>query len=225
MKKSKENILITRSLKDESPIWQLSKDGHQLIAQSFLDIIPLSITEIPIADVYFYYSKNAARLFVKAAQKLQLDLSKYNHAAMGEGTASVLENLEIKLNFIGKDTPKDTAQSLIDQYTGSTLCFVRAMQSTRSIQKLWPYEYSEVIAYSASPKSIQITKKINTILATSPMNLEAALQCCDVSDLKRIVCIGPTTYKAALRLSNVEIFMAKESNEVAMLASYFEVTL
>lgn len=220
MKKSKENILITRALTKESSIWQLSDDGHKVIAQSFLDIVPRSIHEIPLADIYFYYSKNAAKYFIEAANALQHDLSKAEHAAMGNGTAQMLESLGIKPNFVGVDIPKITAQSIIDKYAGTSICFVRAEQSTQSIQKLWQTQYSEVIAYSVKPKSIQIQEKVHTIFATSPMNLEAAMKCCDVKDLKRIICIGPTTYNTAVKLSDVYIVMSDQSNEGSMLDAY-----
>ena len=224
MKKSKENILITRTLSKESPFWQLSDDGHKVIAQSFLDITPTSIHEIPLADVYFYYSKNAAKYFLSAANALQYDLSKSEHAAMGSGTAQTLESFGIKTNFVGVDKPKNIAQSLINKYTDTSICFVRADQSTQSIQKLWKNEYSEVIAYSVKPRSIKIQEEIHTIIATSPINLKAALQSINVKYLKRIVCIGPTTYNAAAQISGVDIIiiMADKANEESMLSAYIK---
>ncbi len=222
MKKSKENILITRTLGKESPIWQLSNDGHQVIAQSFLEIKPILITQIPVADVYFYYSKNAAKYFLLSASSLQQDISKSDHAAMGNGTAQILESHGITPSFVGTDTPAKIAQSLIRKYANSSICFVRADQSTRSIQKLWPSKYSEAISYNTQPLFVEVKEEIHTILATSPMNLEAALSCCDISALKRIVCIGPTTYAIATKLSNTSIIVAHKSSEQAMLKAYLD---
>lgn len=225
MKKSKENILITRTLSKDSPLWQLSDDGHQIIHHSFLDIIPGVISEIPVANVYFYYSKNAVQYFLEAAKALHQDLSICDHAAMGSGTAQMLESHGIPPNFIGTQTPRITAELLIEKYVKSTICFVRAEQSTLSIQKHWPNEYSEVISYSATPKSIQIREEIHTIFATSPMNLKVAMECCNVKELKRIICIGPTTYSAAVKLSSVDIIMAEQSNERAMIDSFLSINL
>lgn len=222
MKKNKKNILITRTINKESPFWQLSNDGHKVIARSFVDIIPKTIHEIPLANVYFYYSKNAAKYFLRAANVLQYDLSKSEHAAMGSGTAQMLESLGIKTNFVGVDKPKSIAQSLINKYADTSICFVRADQSTQSIQKFWKNEYSEVIAYSVNPRSIKIQEEIHTIIATSPMNLISALKCCNVKNIKRIVCIGPTTYNAAASISDVDIIMADKANEESMLEAYIK---
>jgi uroporphyrinogen-III synthase len=128
--------------------------------------------------------------------------------------------LGIKTNFVGVDKPKSIAQSLINKYADTSICFVRADQSTQSIQKFWKNEYSEVIAYSVNPRSIKIQEKIHTIIATSPMNLIAALKCCNVKNIKHIVCIGPTTYNAAASISDVDIIMADKANEESMLEAY-----
>lgn len=220
MRKSKENILITRVLSTESPLWQLQDDGHTLIDQSYLDILPEKINHIPKADVYFYYSKNAVKHFMKAAAKLEVDLIHSEHAAMGQGTARALEGYEIKANFIGATTPEKTSQLLIQRYGGHSICFVRAERSTRSIQKHWLKEYSEVIAYRVQSKKIEAIGNLHTILATSPMNLAAAIECNNTRALKRVICIGPTTFKAAKELIGVDIFLAKESNELALLDAY-----
>lgn len=222
MKKSKENILITRALDKESPLWKLSKDGHQIIAHSFLDIIPLQLSEIPKAEVYFYYSKNAAKYFVEAAKVLKVDITDSEHASMGSGTAAILKSHSITANFVGAGTPQEIVVSLINQYSSSSICFVRAEQSTQSIQKLWPNQYSEVVAYRVRPKDITIKEEIHTIFATSPMNLEAAMKCCDVQALRSIICIGTTTYSAAMKFSDIEIIMADKSSEQAMLERYLK---
>lgn len=222
MKKNRENILITRTLSKESSIWSLCEDGHKVIAQSFLEIVPFRITHIPQAEVYFYYSKNAAIQFQLASARLSIDLSSASHASMGNGTADSLKNFNIDSDFIGKGCPQNVAAQLIDKYCPHSICFVRAEQSTQSIQKLWPGKYSEVIAYSVKPISIQIKEKFHTIFATSPMNLEAALQCCDTTKLKRIVCIGPTTYNTASQLSKADIIVAIESSEYGLLEAYLD---
>jgi len=89
MRKSKENILITRELSDDSPLWNLADENHHVIAKSFLEIIPIALHDIPVADIYFYYSKNAAFHFVQASKNSKIDLSKSQHAAMGKGTAKM----------------------------------------------------------------------------------------------------------------------------------------
>ena len=222
MKKNKENILITRKLSESSPLWQLATEHHSVMAQSFLDIRPVIITAIPQAEVYFYYSKNAAIYFLKAIKELGLDLSSATHAAMGNGTADVLKKHKTTPAFIGTGSPAVVADQLIDNYAHTSICFVRAERSTQSIQKKWPSKFSELVVYKAIPKPIKISDKVHTLFATSPMNLDLAIKSIDVHSLKRVICIGPTTYAAALKLTDVDIIIANESNENSMLAAYLE---
>jgi len=221
MKKSKENILITRPLDEKSPLRQLSKDGHKLIAQSFLNLTPQKVEHIPEADIYFYYSKNGVKYFIEAAKSLNKDLTVVKHAAMGSGTAEVLNNFGLQVDFIGSNTPLEVAKQLVSKYEKEEVCFVRANQSTQSIQKLWPSKYSQLVVYNIIPKIFSIKDEIHTILATSPMNLVAALESCKTNALKRIICIGPTTYAAAQKAIDVDCYMAQESNEVSMLEAYY----
>lgn len=222
MKKNKGHILITRSLAEESPLWQLSRDGYHIIDRSFLELTSLPIIEIPKADVYFYYSKNGAQHFVKAARSLNLDLGKSKHAAMGKGTAAILTNLGIEVDFIGDGAPTEIAQTLIATYSNVSICFVRAEQSTQSIQNKWPYPYREVIAYSIKENVTDIKEDVHTIIATSPKNLKCAVNSCQTLNLKRIICIGPTTYAAAQKYDDLILMMAKQSTESALLDAFYK---
>jgi len=222
MRKSKRNILITRSLAVDSPLQRLADDQHHIITQSFIEIVPVEINHIPKANLYFYYSKNAAKCLIQAANKLNIDISNCSHATMGTGTAKMLASLGITPTFIGNGNPKEVAQSLIAEYANQSICFVRAKKSTKSIQSRWPKEYSDLIVYDTIAKPIKIEEEINTIFATSPMNLEVALANCHVENLEKIICIGSTTYDATKRLSEVKIIKANNSNEASMLAAYLE---
>lgn len=222
MKKNKGHILITRALTKESPLWQLSQDGYHIIDCSFLDITAEPITEIPKSEVYFYYSKNGAKHFVQAANSIEFDLKQSKHAAMGEGTANTLTKYGVDVEFIGSGTPIEIAKKLIALYSNSSICFVRAEQSTQSIQEQWPHTYSEVIAYRVSTKILHLTEAIHTIIATSPMNLKCAMNSCNRNQLERIICIGPTTYAAAKKYNNINVVMAKESNERALLRAFYQ---
>ena len=220
MKKSRENILITRTLSENSPIWQLSKNGHHIIDQSFVSIQPVAITDIPKYEIYFYYSKNGAKHFLNAAKYLGIDLSNAKHAALGNGTAAMIESYGMKVDFIGQGTPPEIANAFIHSYADLSICFVRAEQSTQSIQKHWPKEYSEVISYTIAPAAIDLEEEIHTIFATSPMNLTTAMDCCNVNTLQRIICIGPTTYNTASQYKSVAIITADQSSEQSMLDCY-----
>ncbi len=222
MKKSKENILITRTLSEESPLQQLSKEGYHVIAQSFLEIVPYSISEIPSADVYFYYSKNAAKHFAQAANSLYLNLNHSKHAAMGKGTAKELSNQGLAVDFIGDSSPQIVAEKLLKKYSDYTICFVRAKDSTRSIQNEWPYPYTEVIAYRSEEKIVQIEKDIHTIIATSPKSFISAMRSCNSSTLKKVICIGPTTYNAVNIMVEVNTIMASSSTEAALLEAFYK---
>lgn len=220
MKKSKENILITRDLSDESPLRNLSNNARNIIAQSFIKIEALDISEIPTSEVYFYYSKNAVLHFMKAALKLKIDVKKYKHAAMGEGTSSTLASYGVKADFVGKGMPQSIAQVLIKEYHQKSICFVRAEQSTQSIQKLWPSNYNEIVAYRIIPNDINIQENIHTIFATSPMNLKISMERCNIQDLQYVVCIGSTTYKVAKEITEAEVILSESSTEEAMLQAY-----
>lgn len=222
MKKSKGNILITRTISDESPLWQLSNDGYHLIAQSFLEIVPLTISEIPSADVYFYYSKNAAKYFFQASKKLLVDVKKSKHAAMGKGTANVLSQLGVNVDFVGQGSPTEISNELINQYSESSICFVRAKESTQSIQKNWPKSFMEIITYHTKPSPVKVEEEIDVIIATSPKNFKSAMHNCRIDSLKKIICIGPTTYDAVQKYSDVACIMATESNEDALLNAFYE---
>jgi len=220
MKKSKENILITRKLSGNSPLWSLSDLGHSIFTHSFLEIVPVDITEIPIAEVYFYYSKNAAIEFVKAAKNLGRDITQSYHATMGSGTAKTLLDLGTQPDFVGSESPNSVARSLYEKYGDKRLCFVRAKQSTQSIQKLWPKEYIDLVIYDTTIIDIELQQSIDTIFATSPKNLHAAMRCCDTDSLTNIICIGPTTLEAAKKLTDINSIMATANNEEAMLDAY-----
>lgn len=222
MKKNKKNILITRKLGKQSPMWQLLNEDYNVIDQSFVTIHPLPNIIIPKVDVFFYYSKNAVKHFIESASDLKEELSNSLHAAMGNGTARALTECGMEIDFIGNGTPSEIAAKLQQKYSKQSICFVRAKQSTCSIQKQWPKDYEEVVSYSLTPSPFKITEEINTIFATSPMNLTTAIECCNTTSLKNIICIGPTTFKAAQQYKDVNIKIAKCSSEQSLLEAFIQ---
>lgn len=223
MKKNRETIFVTRKLADHSPIWQLKNKGFDIIDISLISIKGISIEKIPTVDIYFYYSKNAVKYFWQKAQKTNIDFTESIHACMGKGTANYLtQTTNIQPDYIGNGNPPDVAKELIMEYGEKSICFVRAQQSTKSVQQLWPKPYQEVVVYTTAIKSEKIGTEVDHLFVTSPLNAESFFKNNNPSKLKSVVCIGKTTANKVSQLYDGKIIIANESSEQSMLSSMLD---
>jgi len=206
-------ILITRSLEDNSLIRAVAQ-GHELIAQSLIDITPIPF-DAPAADWIFFYSRNGVQHFFEQGN---YELIPYKWACMSSGTAERLSEYVLDEPFVGDGDPMSVAKSFTEVRSfEEQVCFVRAQQSMDSVRKLidHPSDFSLAV-YDNKPIDPVQQIDADIILATSPLNFKTWARANTYRN-QPIIAIGHTTATAIREiLPEGEIVIAKQASIASM---------
>lgn len=217
MKKSK-SVFISRSVYSNSPLRQ--NQNYDLLAESLIQFRELPIKEFPIADWYFYYSRNGVYFSLRQLRERGI-LDNIKIGVMGGGTALQFESMtERKPDFVGSGNAEDVANQFLPHVKGKSVVYIRAKNSMKSIQNILgeDVEFSEMIAYENwIREDIQLA---NTDIAifTSPMNVDAYFQYFKDADLEAtmLIALGKSTKKAIAKYSTQEVLMPEEPSEASV---------
>lgn len=181
------HIFISRAV--DPDIWS-DLSEHCITGQSLIEISPLEFS-LPDCDWVFFYSSNGVRHFFKQAPAQFIP---YKWACLGKGTAATLGEYVLDIDYVGNGVPSDVSDELVSVIQADeSICFLRAENSQDSVFTLLEHKkkYSLPV-YSNNTLVPDSCGPYDVLVFTSPMNAEAYLKACKVSD-EKIIAIGQTT--------------------------------
>lgn len=189
-----QTIFITRKLATDSIFGQLlTQAGYMVRDNSLVSFEQIEFAEIPPCDWLFFYSKTGVQFFFEQWQNRPLP---QRLAALGEGTAQQLATMQRKADFVGTGDAATLVEDFLHIAQGQSVCFVRAMQSAQSVQQLVAGKLatSELIVYhNRADIGTQTAPDAQTLVFTSPLNVEAFHENWGIPPHANIVAIGKTT--------------------------------
>lgn len=216
-------IFISRTLDSDSPI-RLVETSHQatLIDESLISIHPIPLSKLPVADWFFFYSKNGVECFAKQWEekwKSTPSQDKIRWAAMGEGTAESLNGWGVTCDFVGRGEAGEIAQQFLDHSKPSeSVAFFRASHSRNKLHQLVSEhrESSHIAIYDNQliekefpPTDIGIFTSGRNAIAFSENNPEPLIAS---------IAIGQPTAETlrSLNVPEEKLFIAAEPSEEAI---------
>lgn len=220
------NLLITRQLNDDSPIFDLEEVN--IYAESFIEIIiSKETTDLSKFDWLFFSSANG----VQWALENKLDLSKIKVAVIGTPTAKFLEEAGVKVSFTGNDA--ETTEQISQNFnaslqTGENVLFPISSVSKKTVLKGFTNPFEEFIAYQTLLDPLLIEDDLDIYVFTSPSNFKSFFSANKVDEEKIVVAIGEVTKAEIEKSLNMSIFTPKEKTEKSiyellkdLIPSYF----
>ncbi len=174
---------------------------------SCISIIARNAPEPPLTDWIFFYSPTSVRFFYEsfapAGQKV---------GVVGEGTAKVLRELEIKVAFQSKesDTEMVVAEFVKGLNPGETVLSPHGNMSLRRLSKVLPSE--QLIEFQQYETKFKVgfpSSKADYLLMTSPSNARAYFAQRTLLPGQTVVSIGPTT-DAAIEMLGIKNKIASQ---------------
>ena len=188
-------VLITRDLKEKDElILKLDAQGYELEGISFVSFEAIPFDEIPVTDWIFFYSKKGVHYFF--SQPNDSDLIKNTKiAAIGKGTAAALIQMGRHVDFIGDGQPDQVAEAFLEQASGQSVLFPRAIHSNNSVRnQIDTYcNCYDLIVYKNSIVPQKLSKHYEIIIFTSPLNVVGYLSLNAIEKGTKVISIGPST--------------------------------
>lgn len=219
-----KKVLITRELDQNADFTRnLRNNGFEVFGISFLKFEPIAFEHIPATDWIFFYSKHAFQYFL--LHLLAKDcLNNCKIAAVGIGTAKVIEDAGFILKFVGEGAPKEVADAFLKIVKSDSVLFPHAQYSQNSIKRQIESYTSchEIVVYKNDFDAIEIDFIPDIIVFTSPRNLESFLIKNKISSHQKIISIGPTTSAALQQVGINQFLQAGDSSEASLMKSIIE---
>ncbi len=215
-------IFISRVLKKNSLFLKtLNGSDLEIIGASLIQFSPVYFSLIPKADWLFFYSKNGVKFFFEQVQKesdFQKEIPFRKWGVMGKGTAAALEKYGVHPDFIGTGNPTSTAQQFQALYPNSSVLFVQAKTSKKSVQLLLGQQIQskELIVYDNQIKSNFELPYCKILVFTSPLNAKAYYEKHPIDKAQSVIAIGKTTAKALTALGIKKVVIADKPTEKEM---------
>lgn len=219
-----KKLLITRELDQNADFTRnLRNNGFEVFGISFLKFEPVHFEHIPTTDWIFFYSKHAFQYFLLHPLAKEC-LNNCKIAAVGSGTAKVIEDAGFVLKFVGQGTPKEVADAFLKVVKSDSVLFPHALYSQNSILRLIENEVPchDIIVYKNDLDAELINFVPDIIVFTSPRNLESFLIKNYVSSKQKIISIGPTTSAALKQVGIIQFQQAGDSSEASLMKSIIE---
>jgi len=212
-------IFITRNLKATDFFkTALEKVGFSVVGNSLIEFSKIEFISIPDCDWLFFYSKNAVSFFLQ-----QLDLTSIQSkkiATIGHSTAEfIINNYNLKVDFIGTGEPLQTAKAFVKIAANQTILFPRAATSKQSIQKQLGNTIiqKDLIVYQNQPKTNFEIIKADILVFTSPMNVQTYFGKTNLKEGQKVIAIGNTTANELLKLGIKNIIIANEPSKKGLI--------
>jgi len=217
---NKQVIFISRELDDRSPFTRMRDKDLNIIGRSLLDFNVVPFLKVPNVDWYFFYSQNGVYfLFEQLSEIEKKQIASKKLAAIGPATAKKIKTyLKKEIDFIG------TGETTIDQSEfanvvgESSVCFIRAVRSKRSMQLKAPMSKSvELIVYQNTINTDAKVQPCDIYVLTSSMNAEALIKNNSINlDQSKFVAIGQPTAQTLKALGAKNVYPSPEPTEEAM---------
>ncbi len=218
-------IFISRELEADSLFFELlPSEKYTLYHESLIDFSPMSFDSIPACDWVFFYSRKGVQ-FALQIESFKNFIQEKKIAAMGEATATSLQFLNIKTNFIGNGNPEQTANDFLHQAKGQRILFPQAQHSRQSIQRILgdKIEAHSLIVYQNKMRQNFNIPYCDYLVFTSPLNAQAYCQKYEVKTRQKIFAIGETTAAALVDLGIEKVIVANQASEKALAQAILEV--
>jgi uroporphyrinogen-III synthase len=221
-----KTIFITRDLSPTSAFrTQLEAAGFAVYGKSLLHFSVVPFDSIPESDWLFFYSKNGVKYFFERLKILNIPIPKNVHwAAIGKGTADLLESITQQVDFVGTGDILQIATAFLNLAKNQSVLFVQATDSRQSIQSLLKNNIiaKSLIVYKNEPKEQINIPHCGTLVFTSPMNVKAYFKNRILLNHQKIFAIGRTTAKTLDSLGFEDYHVAEEPSEEALVKVILE---
>ncbi len=219
-----KSVFISRQLNKDSIFKKgIENKGLTLFHQSLIQFSSLKMMEIPSTNIHFFYSKKGVEFAIEDS-KLKALMYQKKLAAIGQGTASLLQENGFNVDFIGTGQPKETAQLLDDFYPNQSILFLRAVHSKQSVQQLLsdPKRVFDLAIYSNTIKENIHIPSCDILVFTSPMNAQAYFQNYQLQQHQQVIAIGQTTATALYNIGIQNVIISKTPSETALVDAVME---
>lgn len=192
------------------PVWVVH-------AWSLLRFQPVTLTDQPLVDWLFFYSKKGVKFLLEQFEPpTELRL-----AAMGKATGEALTTAGFPPDFVGSGQPNEVAEAFKPLAQGQRVGFVQARQSRQSVQLILKnvVQSTNWVVYDNQPEEAKARTVPTTdyLLLTSPLNVIALLGQKDRFVKSRFIVIGSTTAQSLRRTGIVNFRQAEAPSEAALL--------
>jgi uroporphyrinogen-III synthase len=216
------HIFITRDLAPDSEfLKRLSGRGWTVTGQSLVQLTPLPVTSIPVADWIFFSSQHAVAFFFDAIQLGGMAMPDARWAAVGQATANVLGRYVPVVDFTGSGDPVAAAAAFLTLCRNQRVLFPGAKNSRQSIQKAVAGQATiiNLDIYDNTPIPDAPIPDADVLVFTSPLNVQAYFSQKTIQPHQKIIAIGHSTAAAlqALNIHNVSIPTTPDEASLANL--------
>lgn len=210
-----KSVFISRETGQDSPFRQiLEAQNWRVTGFPLINFTPIPLpTAPPEADWIFFSSSQAVRFFFKAYPNAPL--SQFRWAALGPGTASVLNSQIPLVDFIGNGDPQNASNSFFEVCKNTTVLFPEALNGRHSVQKFLGEKISAVSlpVYENHPMPNPPELIQSVLVFTSPMNARAYFNTHPLRKTQYVVAIGRTTAQQLKELGILKIHTAAQPSE------------
>jgi uroporphyrinogen-III synthase len=214
----KPSIFITKEIEEQSDLKQWCLENNiKLVSTSFLTFKPITSSELPKEEVYFFSSKRAVYYFVSQFQIPD----NVKIACVGQATANECAKHKIRVDFIGKTSgnPQLLAAELSYFLGEQSIVFIGALEGSDAIyNELNTLNKSKSPVYQTFVESSVINENFEYYIFTSPSNLEGFLKLNKFPIDSKIIAWGKTTEKALKQNGLVSFFTLQNSTEKELIS-------
>ena len=212
-----KRIFISRQLKANSPfLTQLPKEEYEVVGCSLLEFSGVPVSQLPSVDWIFFYSQKAVTFFFESIHPNDLQVK---YAAFGKGTAKVLEQMGLPVDFCGTGDGATTADAFQNLAIGKRVLFPRAQHSQKTIQRLLSQQLQvhDLVVYNNVPKTDFNLPPMDILIFTSPMNATTYFGRYQWKISQKVLAIGATTGQALKQLGVATVAIAPQASEAALV--------
>jgi len=211
-----KSVFISRYVYSNSPL--CIDANYTLAARSLIKFEQVSIDAFPMADWYFFYSRNGVYFGLRQLADRSV-LDGIQIATMGKGTAQQFQSMQGRTpDFIGSGDAEHVAAEFIKVAEGKKVTFIRAQNSLNSIKinLKGRLDASELITYHNTINSSASIPSTDVAIFTSPMNVDAYFQNKTVDAASILIALGRSTKKAILKYTDTDVQMPDEPSEYSI---------
>ena len=211
-----QKIWISRSLKEDSIFKKLvSNFGNEIVGKSLIEKKIITQTSLPNCDWIFI---NSAFAF-DSILNLRAEFNSKKIAAFGKATAKYIQKNGIKVDFIGKGSPENVANSFANSILSDDVVFFPSSDvSLGSVQEKIPSDNKVIkVTYKITFNNTSIDNQ-DFLVFTSPSNVAAFLVCNKFQN-EKIISIGSSTTNALKNAGAGFVYQAYESSELSLADS------
>lgn len=211
-----KKIWISRSLNEDSIFKKLvSNFGNEVVGKSLIDKKIITQTSLPNCNWIFI---NSAFAF-DSILNLRSEFNSKKIAAFGKATAKYIQKNGIKVDFVGKGSPENVANSFANLILSDEVVFFPSSDvSLGSVQEKIPDVNKIVkITYNTTFNTALIDNQ-DYLVFTSPSNV-AAFLVSNTFQNEKIISIGSSTTTALKNAGVDSVYQSYESSELSLADS------